>query len=261
MSKTQTDADLIALVERCEAAAKRYGLASDAFAKAEFASPHNEAEEAEAERVQSIALDELRDLGVSLARMQASTVDGLLAKAKALKFAFPTDDALAERLEEGLMDDAFDADPISLSLARDLLVLSNQKGSDDPVALSQATERALALWDQYRQQKERCHRLLDSSTEEESNAMYDVLFAIEHLLQADIGASVHALAVVLMIEIEDDEDNEHIPGFYRAALASMRSQLTGSIAEYADRVLAGSRRLRRRSRKISVPAKEEEART
>jgi hypothetical protein len=32
--------------------------------------------------------------------MRASTVDGLLAKAKALKFAFPEDDAIAERLGE-----------------------------------------------------------------------------------------------------------------------------------------------------------------
>jgi hypothetical protein len=55
------DAALIALAERCEAAAKLADVASDAYARAEFASPHNEAEEAEALRLQGIALDELRD--------------------------------------------------------------------------------------------------------------------------------------------------------------------------------------------------------
>ena len=98
----------------------------------------------------------------------------------------------------------------------------------------------LTVWDRYRQQKEHCHGLREA-TRGQCEAEYGVLFAIERLLQGEMGASVHALAAVLIIEIEDDEDNEHIPGFYRAALASIRPQLTGPIAEDVDRVLASAK--------------------
>jgi hypothetical protein len=60
------DADLFALAERCEAAAKRADVAADAYGVAEFASPHNEAEEAEALRLQDISLDELNDLATQV---------------------------------------------------------------------------------------------------------------------------------------------------------------------------------------------------
>ena len=60
--------------------------------------------------------------------MRASTVDGLFAKAKALQFAFPEDGAIATRIEEGLKEEGpFDAEPISLSLACDLLALAREQ--------------------------------------------------------------------------------------------------------------------------------------
>ena len=85
MSKTapHPDADLMALADRCIAANERFGVAAEAYARAEFASPHDEAEKAEADRAQNAALDYLSELGLPLARMQPSTFDGLLAKAKA----------------------------------------------------------------------------------------------------------------------------------------------------------------------------------
>jgi hypothetical protein len=120
------DADLIALADRCIAANERFDVAADTYARAEFASPHNEAEEAEADRAQSAALDDLRELGLPLARMQPSTFDGLLAKAKALKFAIPEGDVLAKVIEEAFEEDPFVPEPMSLVLARDLIVLADQ---------------------------------------------------------------------------------------------------------------------------------------
>jgi hypothetical protein len=129
MSKTapHPDADLIALVDRCIAANERFDVAADAYARAEFASPHNEAEEAEADRAQGAALDDLQELGLSLARMQPSTFDGLLAKAKALKFVIPEGDVLAKVIEEALEEDPFVPEPMSLVLARDLIMLADLK--------------------------------------------------------------------------------------------------------------------------------------
>jgi hypothetical protein len=96
----------------------------------------------------------------------------------------------------------------------------------------------LVIWDRYREQKEHCHRLTGSTEQEEQcGGEYDVLFPIEHVLQDAIGKSVHALAAVLMIEIEDN-DNKDTPGLYQAALSAIRPQLIGFIAEYGDRTLA-----------------------
>jgi hypothetical protein len=100
--------------------------------------------------------------------------------------------------------------------------------------LSQADERALALWDCWREQKERAEYLGESSrSREKADAAVDVLVAIEDLLQADIDSSVQALAAVLMIEGRD----ESVPGLYRASLAAIRPQLVGAIAEAAARAL------------------------
>ena len=121
------DADLIALADRCIAANERFDVAADAYARAEFASPHDEAEEAEADRAQTAALDQTQELCLPLARMQPSTFDGLLAKAKALKFAIPKGDAMARIIEEALEEDPFVPEPMSLVLARDLIVLADQK--------------------------------------------------------------------------------------------------------------------------------------
>lgn len=52
------------------------------------------------------------------------------------------------------------------------------------------------------------------------------------------GASVLATACVLMMEIEHDDQGEHVPKIYRAALAAIRPQLVRAIAEDADRILS-----------------------
>jgi hypothetical protein len=102
-------------------------------------------------------------------------------------------------------------------------------------SISQADERALALWDLWREQKDRSKHLAQTScTREKSDAAVDVLVAIEDILQTSIHSSVHALAAILMIEGK----NENVPGLNRAALAAIRPQLIGAIAEAADRVLA-----------------------
>ena len=61
----------------------------------------------------------------------------------------------------------------------------------------------------------------------------------EQELNQRIGASVLALACVLMMEIgHDDHGVERVPKIYRAALAAIRPHLVGSIAGDADRALA-----------------------
>jgi hypothetical protein len=106
---------------------------------------------------------------------------------------------------------------------------------------SPADQRALLLWDRYNEQKGNCEQLESGpATQAQCQASYDALFAVEHLLQADIAASLHALATVLVIEI-GDEDREDVPGLWRASLAAIRPELVGAIAEAADRVLAKER--------------------
>ncbi len=101
---------------------------------------------------------------------------------------------------------------------------------------SQADERALALWDLWREQKDRSKHLSRTScTREKGDAAVDVLVEIEKLLQASIHSSVKALAAILMIEGRNQDD---VPGLCRASLAAIRPQLVGAIAEDADRVLA-----------------------
>jgi hypothetical protein len=101
---------------------------------------------------------------------------------------------------------------------------------------SQADERALALWDLWREQKDRSEHLgRTSCTREKSDAAVDVLVGIENLLQTSIHSSVQALAAILIIEGRGRED---VPGLCHASLAAIRPQLVGSIAADADRVLA-----------------------
>jgi hypothetical protein len=127
VSRSHPDADILALAERCEAAARRAGVASDAYAVAEFASPHNQAAEDEAERLQHIALDEYRDAALSLVWARATTVAGLLAKARAAKFSFPEDDWIVTAIQEAIRDNGiFEHEPMSLSLARDLIALAGE---------------------------------------------------------------------------------------------------------------------------------------
>jgi hypothetical protein len=138
------DADLIALANRCIAANERFDVAADAYARAEFASPHKPRVEAEADRAQSAALDRTWELGLPLARMQPSTFDGLLAKAKALKFAIPEGDVMSRIIEEALEEDPFVPKPMSLILARDLIVLADQKDRERAKASATAEIEALA---------------------------------------------------------------------------------------------------------------------
>jgi hypothetical protein len=127
MSESQADVALIALASLCEAAGQRTDVAADALAEAENASPHDKAAEDEAHRLQGLANDEFKQLSTPLLRMRASTLEGVLAKAKAFKLtSFPK--GIANRIEEGLEDDegVFGPTPISLSLVRDLLVFVDQ---------------------------------------------------------------------------------------------------------------------------------------
>jgi hypothetical protein len=119
------DAPLIALAAMCETAAKRFEAASAEYARAEFAVPHDGAEEAEALRIQTITLDENQDIIMPIMCMRASSFDGVIAKARALQCAFPNDDEIAKMIAEALrVDGPFDPLPASLSLARDLLALA-----------------------------------------------------------------------------------------------------------------------------------------
>jgi hypothetical protein len=100
-----------------------FNVTSDAYALAEFAEPDDQAAEDEAERLQGIASDELDAAALPLILARASTIAGLIAKAGALKFAFPENDRII--IEDAIRDDGiFDAEPVSFSLARDLLAIA-----------------------------------------------------------------------------------------------------------------------------------------
>ena len=60
---------------------------------------------------------------------------------------------------------------------------------------------------------------------------------VESKIADYLGASILALAGVLVVEIDNDS-NEAVEGLNRAALAAIRPRLVGVIAEDADRVLA-----------------------
>jgi hypothetical protein len=112
-----------------------------------------------------------------------------------------------------------------------------QRGGAINAPISQADERALALWDLWHEQKDRLEHLgRTSCTREKSDAAVDVLVGIENLLQTSIHSSVHALAATLMIE--EKNVSFPVPDLFRASLAAIRPQLVGAIAEAADRVLA-----------------------
>jgi hypothetical protein len=67
---------------------------------------------------------------------------------------------------------------------------------------------------------------------------YDLLHAVEHEIKALAPTSVLALGGHLIIELEADDDEDHVIRSYRAGLTAIRPQLVGAIAEDADRVLA-----------------------
>lgn len=102
--------------------------------------------------------------------------------------------------------------------------------------MSPADQRAELNWLKYREEKDLWNSLKDDGPHRE--AAWKSMSAFEHVLQADLATSVYALASVLMIEIEDNESDEDVPGVWRASLAAIRPRLTGVIAEAADRVQA-----------------------
>ena len=94
--------------------------------------------------------------------------------------------------------------------------------------LSLSDEQVFQLWDLWQE----ANKFHDSTDGEEG---LDRLNEIEEELHAAMGASVHCLAVVLMIEIGNPED---VCGLKLASLRAIRPQLVGVLAEDADRVLA-----------------------
>jgi hypothetical protein len=113
------DADIIALASRCEAAGNRADAACDALEVAE-----GKAAEDEAFHLQGIAIGEFRDAALSLLWARATTVAGLLAKARAAKFAFPEDNWIVVSIQEAIRDNGiFEHEPMSFSVARDLIAL------------------------------------------------------------------------------------------------------------------------------------------
>jgi hypothetical protein len=107
-------------------------------------------------------------------------------------------------------------------------------------SISRADERAELNWLKYREQKELWLGLSEETAKAQRETTGRLWLAIEKVLRSDIGASMQALAAVLMIQIEDDESNEDVPGLYRASLRAIRPQVVGLIAEAADRVLAAA---------------------
>jgi hypothetical protein len=107
-----------------------------------------------------------------------------------------------------------------------------------PDDMSPADQRALGLWRRWRKQYERRDRRGVMTESQSEAAYYKTLFAIENKLRLDIHASVVALAVILMIEIDREAGVEDVPGLLQASLTAIRPQLVGIIAEDIDRALA-----------------------
>jgi hypothetical protein len=91
---------------------------------------------------------------------------------------------------------------------------------------------------QFQQEAEQKRVGVDTLVERSDDAN-DAFLAVEKKIEEQIGASVLALAGVL-IEAIDGNLDEDIPGLYRAALAAIRPRLVSVIAEDADRVLAAA---------------------
>jgi hypothetical protein len=124
----RADADILALAERCEAAAKRADAACDALNVAESAEVRDKTAVDEALRLQGIALDEFRDVALPLIWARATTPSGLLAKVRALKFVFPADDdSMVAKLEKALkVEGVFEPNATLYSLIRDLIALAGE---------------------------------------------------------------------------------------------------------------------------------------
>jgi hypothetical protein len=117
-SAPNLDAELLALAETVAVAAKRWDDALDVFVATEDRFE-------DASLVRAEAFDSLERIASHLAKTRVSTIDGLLAKARALESAFPDDDGFADLIRQGLDSHGpVDAHTIALSLARDILALA-----------------------------------------------------------------------------------------------------------------------------------------
>ena len=65
---------------------------------------------------------------------------------------------------------------------------------------------------------------------------WGLIHDVEDALRAQMGELVFALAAVLMVE--NGVAEEDVPGLLRATPAAIQPQISGTIAEDADRVLA-----------------------
>lgn len=69
-------------------------------------------------------LDEHAALLAQLVRTRASTVEGVLAKARASRYLFHPTETVAEKIREGVREFGVDCDVLILSMARDLIELA-----------------------------------------------------------------------------------------------------------------------------------------
>ena len=114
--------------------------------------------------------------------------------------------------------------------------LPTAAGAQSP-SLSTVDRRVLDLWRRRARLSaivDRLYALDDDRCDEAAYAKCDV----ERIIAKYIGASILALGGFLITDIGLDDDNERVLRAYRASLAAIRPQLTGAIAEDADRVLA-----------------------
>jgi hypothetical protein len=74
-------------------------------------------------------LDEHDALLAQLVRTRASTIDGVLAKARASRYLFDPPETVAEKIREGIRDFGVDCDVLILSMARDLIELAAAKAA------------------------------------------------------------------------------------------------------------------------------------
>jgi hypothetical protein len=118
----------------------------------------------------------------------------------------------------------------------------------EPSALSAVDHRVLDVWSERAKVKAIANQAsaeweakreqldVEEALNERSEVAYEALNDVEDKFEEHIGASVLALAAILMIWI-GDEPRE---GLHRAVISAIRPQLVGTIAEDTDRVLASA---------------------
>jgi hypothetical protein len=116
------------------------------------------------------------------------------------------------------------------------LAIALKGGVDEAAILQDYSQIFAELSDRRRQQIAERERLNIDVLNQCFNAAWEDVCEIESEFENHMGGSVFALAAVLLVAIHDN--CEEIDGLNRAALRMIRPQLTGAIAEDADRVLA-----------------------